>query len=184
MQIQAEEQQQLLAHSRAITEALPEEINLIAVGQSGQGQQWNNSPPMLPAKVIAFPIQEAVASDAAPTNLDERDQELRASFSSSPISASSNQAQLMTDDCTLMNEKASVPTDSDGFAENPDAYKVWKPQPVEGEPLQPVQLKEKLAVLTQNLTMPKLKEKPQMQPKNELEESKLSVLDADDKAIS
>ena len=39
MKIEPEEQQQLLAHSRAITEALPQEMSAIAVGQSGQWQQ-------------------------------------------------------------------------------------------------------------------------------------------------
>ena len=102
MQIQPDEQQQLLAHSRALTEALSAEMSPIAVGQSGQ---WDKSPPALPAKVVAFSSREL---------------------------------------------------GSDGFAENPDAYRVWKPQPVR-EPVTPTQFREKLAALTQKLTMPKPK---------------------------
>ena len=54
-----------------------------------------------------------------------------------------------------MTEKPFLPTDSDGSTENPDAYKFWKSQPVEGEPVQPGQFRAKLAALTQNLSMPK-----------------------------
>ena len=57
MKIEAEEQQQLLAHSRAITAVLPEEMSSVAVGQSGQ---WQGNAPQtaLPAKVVAFPSRE------------------------------------------------------------------------------------------------------------------------------
>ena len=177
MQIKAEEQQQLLTHSRAITEALPEEMSPVAIGQSGQWQ--GNAPqPMLPAKVVAFPSREVVASDAASASQNVRGQKSRTSprqvndtptFSSSLTTVNSNQAQPIANDCSLTNASASVPTDSDGFVENPDAYKVWKPQPVEGEPVTPSQVREKLAALTQNLSMPKPKVAQPSESKNELE---------------
>ena len=167
MQIQAEEQQQLLAHRRAITEGLPEEINPIAVGQSGQWQQWNNLPPMLPANVVTFPNRENVADD---TNQDVHDQELPASalsasfiagepanytlaFSSSPTLDNGIQAPSLPNDCSEPIKEHSVPTNSEGFAENPDAYKHWKPKPVEGEAVTPQQFRKKLAAMVARLSM-------------------------------
>ena len=72
MQIQAEEQQQLLAHRRAITEELPEEINPIAVGQSGQ---WQGNAPQtaLPANVVSLPNRETIAQTTASASWDARD---------------------------------------------------------------------------------------------------------------
>ena len=63
---------------------------------------------------------------------------------------------------TLSSSTSSPPT-NDGNALNPDAYKLWKPKPVEGEPVKLKQFREKLAQL------PKQK-KPKGEPRNELEE--------------
>ena len=153
MQIQPDEQQQLWAHSRAITEALSEEINPIAVGQSGQWQQWDN--PQLPAKVVAFPGRGSVTND---TSQDVRDQKSRTS------------AIGQVDDIpTFSNSTSSTPTNEEGNALNPDAYKVWQSEPVEGEPINPGEFRKKIVALTQNLSMTQPK-KPEVQPKNELEE--------------
>ena len=59
------------------------------------------------------------------------------------------------------------PTDENGNALSPDAYKLWQPKLVKGETLQPGQFRKKLAELTQNLSM--TKPKAQVQPKNKLE---------------
>lgn len=39
----------------------------------------------------------------------------------------------------------------EGNVLNPDAYQVWKPNPLEGRPVKPEQFKAKLAELSQNL---------------------------------
>ena len=106
MQIQAEQQQQLLAHSRAITEVLPEEISAVAVGQSGQRQNNRNFQPLLPDKVVAFPSREGVAENAAFASQDEGDREPPSSFPSS-FPANENQARSITDDCSLTTDSAS-----------------------------------------------------------------------------
>ena len=142
LEIQAEEQQQLLVHSRAITEALPEEINPIAVGQSGQ---WQGNAPQtaLTAKVVAFPNREVVASDAASASQDVRDQKSRTSATGQ-----------VDDTPTFSSSTSSTPTNDEGNALNPNAYKLWKPQPVEEKPVTREQFKEKMAALTQKLSMP------------------------------
>lgn len=68
---------------------------------------------------------------------------------------------------TLSSSTSSPPTNN-GNALNPDAYKLWKHKPVEGEPVKPEQCREKLAQLAQNLSMPKQK-KPKGEPRNEEE---------------
>ena len=130
-------------HQRAITEGLPEEISSVATQQNGRVNlsQPHGYQPELPAKVVPFPSREAIAENAALTSQDNSDSDSSIFFSSSLISVSSNQAQLIT-------KKASAPTNSDGFAENPNAYRIWQPKPVEGEPLEPERVREKLAAHT------------------------------------
>ena len=157
LRLEADEQQKLLAHSRAITEALLEEINPIAVGQRGQWQQWDN--PQLPAKVVAFPSRETVAQTTAFASQNVRDQKSRTSA-----------AGQVDDTPTFSDSTSSPPTNDEGNALNPDAYKIWKPKPVEGEPVTREQFREKLATLMQNLSMPNPKQKHQREPKNQMEE--------------
>ena len=164
MQIQPNEQQQLLTHRRAITEALPEEMSAIAVGQSGQWQ--GNTPQVtLPAKVVAFPSQETIAQTTAAASRDARDQELQAS-----ATRQVDDTLTFSSSLSSPHESKTSPTNEEGNALNPDAYKLWKPQFVEREMVKPHQLREKLAALTHNLSMTQPKDKPQIQPKNELEE--------------
>ena len=162
--IGAEEQQQLLVHSRAITKALPEEMSAIAVGQSGQWQ--GNAPQVtLPAKVVAFPSQETIAQTTAAASRDARDQELQAS-----ATRQVDDTLTFSSSLSSPHESKTSPTNEEGNALNPDAYKLWKPQFVEREMVKPHQLREKLAALTHNFSMTQPKDKPQIQPKNELEE--------------
>ena len=158
MQIQPDEQQQLWAHSRAITEALSAEMSPMAIGQN---RQWQGNVPQaaLPAKVVAFSSREVVASDAASASQDVRDQKPRTST-----------IKQVDDTPTFSSSTSSTPTNEEGNALNPDAYKIWKPQSVEGEPVPPGQFRAKLAALTQNLSMTQPKDKRQVQPKNELDE--------------
>ena len=143
MQIQPDEQQQLWVHQRAITEVLPEEISAVAVGQSGQ---WQGNAPQtaLTAKVVAFPSRDVVASDTASASQEVRDQKSRTSVT-----------EQVDDTPSFSSSTSSPPTNEEGNALNPDAYRVWKPQPVAGEPVNPGKFKEKLSALTRNLSMPK-----------------------------
>ncbi|MGF1481348.1 MAG: hypothetical protein ACFB4I_18005 [Cyanophyceae cyanobacterium] len=149
MPIQAEEQQQLLAYARAITEGLPEEMSATAVGQServGFGSK-GMAMPVLPAKVIAFPGSSKL--DVIASSHQEMltvGATANSSFQVAPVLSEGSSSSL------------SLPTDSYGFAENPDAYKEWKPQPVEREQVTPQQFKEKLAELAQKLSMYKSKD--------------------------
>lgn len=56
-----EEQQRLLAHRRAMTEALPDEMNPVAVGQHQGVSGVSFAQSALPSKVITFPSREVVA---------------------------------------------------------------------------------------------------------------------------
>ena len=144
LKIEAEEQQQLLAHSRAITEALPEEMSAIAVGQSEGIGLRTTTQPTLPGKVVPFPGRDVVAESTAPDSQDVRDQKSRTSATGQ-----------VDDTPTFSDSTSSPPTNDEGNALNPDAYKVWQPKPVAGEPVLPGQFREKLAKLTQNLSMTK-----------------------------
>ncbi len=65
-----------------------------------------------------------------------------------------------------------IPRNEKGSAENPEAYSMWKPEKLEVEEINPLQLRERLADLSQRFAMPKpLKErKPPKEPIEELNE--------------
>ena len=48
-----------------------------------------------------------------------------------------------------------IPRNEKGSAENPEAYRLWQPEKLDGEEINPVQLKERLADLSQRFAMPK-----------------------------
>ena len=155
LKIEAEEQQQLLAHSRAITEVLPEEINPIAVGQNKQWQQRDDQQLALPVNFVTCPSREVVAENAASASRDASNPWSRTSV----LSASFVAGEPAKEAIAFSSSASSVPTNDEGNALNPDAYKLWKPQPFEGEPVTPAQFREKLAALTQNLFMSKPKQR-------------------------
>lgn len=127
-------------------------MNLIAVGQNHGCSGVSSAQPAPSSKVLAFPSREIVTTDADSANRDDHEQELQASFPSSPL-ANSNQSQAITNNYSPTTSATCAPTNSDGFAENPDAYRVWKPQPLEGEAVTPQQFREKLAAMVQGLSM-------------------------------
>ena len=65
-----------------------------------------------------------------------------------------------------------IPRNEKGSAENPEAYRIWQPEKLEGEEINPTQLREKLADLSQRFAMPKpVKERKQAKdPIEELNE--------------
>ena len=53
------------------------------------------------------------------------------------------------------SQPQDIPRDEKGCAENPDAYRIWQPEKLEGEGVNPNQLRERLGSLSRRFAMPK-----------------------------
>ncbi len=84
----------------------------------------------------------------------------------------SSQPSERSERVTSSTPPKDIPRNEKGSAENPEAYRIWKPEKLEGEEINPLQLREKLASLSQRFAMPKpIKErKPPKDPIEELNE--------------
>lgn len=67
------------------------------------------------------------------------------------------------------SQPQDIPKNEDGSAENPEAYILWQPEKLEGEKVNPGELRERLASLSQKFAMPKPR-KQVVKPKNQIEE--------------
>ncbi|MGH2414218.1 MAG: hypothetical protein ACRDEA_11140, partial [Microcystaceae cyanobacterium] len=144
LEIKPGEQQQLIQHSRAVTEPLPEEINPVATAIQ----------PLAFLKASPVSCQEVLPSATEPIEVFEN--------SFVPSSAEDEERgqhkpekvfnHLDTPEYTHLGffsrqslYSNSVSTDSTGMTENSNAYREWKAKPIEGEPVTPKQFRAKLS---------------------------------------
>ncbi|MGH2413673.1 MAG: hypothetical protein ACRDEA_08270, partial [Microcystaceae cyanobacterium] len=177
LEIKPDEQQQLIQHSRAVTDPLPEEISPVATAIQHEAL----------VSAAAVPLfQEARHSATEPIEVVEN-------FSVSSPAEDEQIGQHKPE--TVFNhlgtpeykhpgfpsrqslDPNSVPTDSSGMAENSNAYREWKPKPIEGEPVTLEQFRAKLSQLSQRLSMPVQQEKARASETSKLEELNLWLAD-------
>ncbi len=172
MEIKAEEQQQLLSHSRAVSEKMDDEVNPVAENVTNpiylphrEGSRQEKAIECLQEdKPALMANNERVTSSgnfSFQAASDESPEETNAVGSSQPP----ERMEQVTTSAPLKD----VPRNEDGSAENPGAYRLWQPEKLEGEQINPAQLREKLASLSQRFAMPKSKKAIQ-QPKNPIDE--------------
>ncbi len=86
------------------------------------------------------------------------------SFFQAEVESSSEEINLVDS-----SQPQDIPRNKNGSAENPDAYRLWQPEKLDGEQVNPVELRKRLASLSQRFAMPKPK-KEVIKPKNQIEE--------------
>ena len=84
-------------------------------------------------------------------------------------SMGSSQPPEEIDQVSSSSQPQDIPRNEKGSAENPEAYRLWQPEKLEGEKVNPGELRERLASLSQRFAMPKPK-KEVIKPKNQIEE--------------
>ncbi|MGH2412553.1 MAG: hypothetical protein ACRDEA_02425 [Microcystaceae cyanobacterium] len=177
LEIKPDEQQQLIQHSRAVTDPLPEEINPVATAIQHEA--------VLSAAPVTL-LQEARHSATEPIEVLEN-----SSVSSSAEDEESGQQEperVFNHQGTPPSSRpclpgfqpldpCSAPTDRTGMIENSNAYRRWKPKPLEGKPVTPQEFRDKLAELSQQLSMPVQQEKPRVSETSEIEDLNLWLAD-------
>ena len=175
VEIKPDEQQQLLSRSRAVSEKMDNEMNPVAVDVTNPGY---------------LPQIEGGKEE----NIIECHQEVKPAINSNNVGVTSTNNlffQAVEDkqgdginplDSSQPSERSEgvedatppkdIPRNEKGSAENPEAYSMWKPEKLEGEEINPLQLRKRLASLSQRFAMPKpVKErKPPKDPIEELNE--------------
>ncbi|MGK7950448.1 MAG: hypothetical protein AB4368_17100 [Xenococcaceae cyanobacterium] len=175
VEIKPDEQQQLLSRSRAVSERMSEEVNPVAVDvmnpnyltQIEGGKEENVIEYHHEVKPVINSNNVGVTSSnnsSFPAAEDKQGDGINPLDSSQPSERSERVASS--------TPPKDIPRNEKGSAENPEAYSMWKPEKLEGEEINPLQLRERLADLSQRFAMSKpIKErKPPKDPIEELNE--------------
>ena len=157
MEIKAEEQQQLLSRSRAVSEKMSSEVNPVDVTNSAYLLQIQGGKE---EKVIEC------HQENKPALMANNEEEVSESNWSFPADVESSAEGINS---VSSSQPQDIPRDEKGSAENPDAYRLWQPEKLEGEKVNPAQLRERLASLSQRFAMPKPK-KEVVKPKDQIDE--------------
>ena len=172
VEIKPEEQQQLLSRSRAVSEKMDEQMNPVAVDvtnptyltQIEGGKEENIIECHQEVKPVINSNNVGVTSSnnsSFPATEDKQGDGINPLDSSQPSERSEGVASS--------TPPKDIPRNEKGSAENPEAYSMWKPEKLEVEEINPLQLRKRLASLSERFAMPKpIKERKQ--PKNEIEE--------------
>lgn len=171
MAIAPDEQQQLISRSRAFCEKMSDEINpvaekIISVSYLGQLEGETDK------KVDTYQIE------GQPVN-SSNNEGVRSSnnlFFQAEVQSSAEEINLVDSSQSLERSEQvvsstppkDIPRDEKGSAENPEAYRIWQPERLEGERVNPAQIREKLAFLSQRLAMAK-PVKERKPPQDEIE---------------
>ncbi len=172
MEIKAEEQQQLLSRSRAVSERMDEQVNPVAVDVTNSAYltqiEGRNEQKVIDCHHEDKPA--LMANNVGVTSTDNsyfQKGEETESKGINPVSPSQPPERI--EQVTYSAPPQDLPRDEKGCAENPDAYRLWQPEKLEGEQVNLTQLRERLASLSQRFAMPKPK-KEVVKPKNQIEE--------------
>ncbi len=184
LEIKPDEQQQLLSNHAAVTKPLPEQMNPVACQLPVTSDQLPDK--QLPVASDQLPVeskQSLIETEQLPSDTEEMVTG-HCSLVTENKQFSSDSKTLTTDDqsliskevtghCSLVTEEVTekVPEGAD----NPDAYKLFVPNPIEEEklatPEQFKDFKQMLSGLKKNLSMPKaptpVKEASELEKLNE-----------------
>ncbi|MDY6901171.1 MAG: hypothetical protein SWZ49_24275 [Cyanobacteriota bacterium] len=172
MEIKAEEQQQLLSRSRAFCEKMSDEVNPVAVDVMNPATKpqidASTEENIIECHHEVKPVNRA--NNEGVTSSNNSSFPVEVEFSSEEINlVDSSQSTKLIEPVTYSTSSKDIPRDSKGCAENPEAYRIWQPLKLEGEQVNPSELRERLAALSQRFAMPKAK-KEVIKPKNQIEE--------------
>ena len=160
VEIKPDEQQQLIARSRAVSEKMSDEVNPVAVDVTNPNylpqMEGRNDEKVIECHQENQPAlmanNERVTSSNNLLFQEVKDPE---SKGINPVNSST--------------PPKDIPRNEKGSAENPEAYRRWQPEKLEVEEINPAQLRDRLASLSQRFAMPKpIKERKQ--PKDPIEE--------------
>ncbi|MGH2415915.1 MAG: hypothetical protein ACRDEA_19950, partial [Microcystaceae cyanobacterium] len=170
LEIKPDEQKQLIQHSRAVTESLPEEINPVATTVQ----------PLAVLSAASVSCQETLLNSSELVEVLDNSSDFHSMKEDGEI-AQQEPETVFNHFGTPESSSPSFPShqsldpnsvlpDSTDMTENSNAYRPWKPAPIEGEPVTPEQFRAKLSQLSQRLSMPVKPEKPIVSEASEIEE--------------